>query len=115
MILTRLLPPSDGPRDGSAAGTQTRARVVDFGCGSGNLVLAMAALMPHCDFVGVDMKVGIAMGESGNVFSPHYDDLLPIWGKYGYVAIPTSPDAVKQIAVHRFTLEPQALGARASN
>lgn len=30
--------------------------IVDFGCGSGNLLLPLAALLPHCRFTGVDMK-----------------------------------------------------------
>ena len=48
----------------------------------------------------------IAMGESGNVYSPHYDDLLPVWAKYRYVSIPVTPDAVAKATVHTFTLEP---------
>jgi methylase of polypeptide subunit release factors len=30
--------------------------VVDFGCGTGNLLLPLAALFPRCSFTGVDMK-----------------------------------------------------------
>lgn len=30
--------------------------IVDFGCGSGNLLLPLAALLPGCHFTGVDMK-----------------------------------------------------------
>jgi SAM-dependent methyltransferase len=30
--------------------------IVDFGCGSGNLLLPIAALLPQCRFTGVDMK-----------------------------------------------------------
>lgn len=30
--------------------------IVDFGCGSGNLLLPLAALLPGCQFTGVDMK-----------------------------------------------------------
>ena len=30
--------------------------MVDFGCGSGNLLLPLAALLPGCRFTGVDMK-----------------------------------------------------------
>lgn len=36
--------------------TPAGCKVVDFGCGSGNLVLPLAALFPKCSFVGVDMK-----------------------------------------------------------
>ena len=32
-------------------------RVIDFGCGSGNLLLPLAALFPQCQFVGIDMKI----------------------------------------------------------
>lgn len=48
----------------------------------------------------------IAMGESGNLYSPHYDDLLPVWAHYGYVTIPTAPDAIAKSAVHKMVLEP---------
>jgi hypothetical protein len=30
--------------------------IVDFGCGTGNLLLPLAALLPGCRFTGVDMK-----------------------------------------------------------
>jgi SAM-dependent methyltransferase len=36
--------------------TTTTTTVVDFGCGSGNLCLAMAAIFPHVEFVLVDKK-----------------------------------------------------------
>ena len=31
-------------------------RIVDFGSGSGNLILPLAHMFPACDFVAVDMK-----------------------------------------------------------
>jgi tRNA G46 methylase TrmB len=34
----------------------TGSTVVDFGCGTGNLVLPLAALMPSVQFVGVDLN-----------------------------------------------------------
>ncbi|KAF8067179.1 hypothetical protein HT031_002226 [Scenedesmus sp. PABB004] len=42
----------------TAAGAPGRPppRVVDFGCGTGNLLLPLAALFPGCAFTGVDMK-----------------------------------------------------------
>lgn len=49
----------------------------------------------------------ISTGESGNVFSPHYDDLMPLWAKGEYVTIPTTPSAVAAATVHRMTLEPK--------
>ncbi|MEW5312554.1 MAG: hypothetical protein WDW38_004181 [Sanguina aurantia] len=30
--------------------------IVDFGCGSGGLLLPLAALLPHCTFTGIDYK-----------------------------------------------------------
>jgi penicillin amidase len=48
----------------------------------------------------------ISTGQSGNVFSPHYDDLLKLWAKSEYVLIPVSPEIVSEIAVNRLTLEP---------
>jgi penicillin amidase len=49
----------------------------------------------------------ISTGQSGNLFSPHYDDLLSLWAKGGYIAIPTQPDAVATTAVNRLVLEPE--------
>lgn len=34
----------------------TQLHIVDFGCGTGNLLLPLAALLPYCRFTGVDMK-----------------------------------------------------------
>lgn len=39
-----------------AAGGPMCLHIVDFGCGSGNLLLPLAALLPGCHFTGVDMK-----------------------------------------------------------
>lgn len=49
----------------------------------------------------------ISTGQSGNFFSPHYDDLMPLWAKVDYVEIPTDPKAVAAGAVHRLTLRPR--------
>jgi SAM-dependent methyltransferase len=35
---------------------QHKLHIVDFGCGTGNLLLPLAALFPSCTFTGVDMK-----------------------------------------------------------
>ena len=48
----------------------------------------------------------ISTGESGNLFSPHYDDLLGVWAKGGYITIPTERKAVESSAVARLTLQP---------
>jgi penicillin amidase len=33
----------------------------------------------------------ISTGQSGNAFSPHYDDLLPLWASGRYITIPARP------------------------
>jgi penicillin amidase len=48
----------------------------------------------------------VSTGQSGNLFSPHYDDLLPLWAQKEYVAIPTAPAAVEAAAVNRLVLQP---------
>ncbi len=48
----------------------------------------------------------ISTGQSGNLFSPHYDDLMGLWAAGKFIEIPTSPDAVAASAIHRLTLEP---------
>jgi penicillin G amidase len=50
----------------------------------------------------------ISMGQSGNVYSPHYDDLLGLWAAAQYITIPTAPDAVSATAAHALWLEPAA-------
>jgi tRNA1(Val) A37 N6-methylase TrmN6 len=35
-------------------------RIVDFGCGTGNLLLPPAALLPPCAFTGVEIKSAAA-------------------------------------------------------
>jgi penicillin amidase len=54
----------------------------------------------------------ISTGQSGNVFSPHYDDLLELWVKGEYIAIPTDPASVAAATVDRLQLQPmKAAGA----
>jgi penicillin amidase len=48
----------------------------------------------------------ISTGQSGNPFSPHYDDLLSLWVERQYIAIPTERKAVEAVAVNRFMLQP---------
>lgn len=48
----------------------------------------------------------ISTGQSGNLFSPHYDDLMGLWAAGQYISIPTNPDAVAAAAIHRLDLEP---------
>ena len=48
----------------------------------------------------------ISTGQSGNLFSPHYDDLLGRWARNEYIAIPTTQKAVEAAAVYRLVLQP---------
>lgn len=48
----------------------------------------------------------ISVGQSGNVFSPYYDDLLGLWAGAQYITIPTAAPAVSSSAVHTLRLEP---------
>ncbi len=48
----------------------------------------------------------ISTGESGNLFSPHYDDLMPLWARGSTITLPIGPQAVQAAAVHRLTLQP---------
>jgi penicillin amidase len=50
----------------------------------------------------------LAGGESGNPFSPHYDDLLPLWQRGEGVSIAWSPDSVRSRA--RATLRLRSAG-----
>jgi penicillin G amidase len=47
-------------------------------------------------------------GQSGNPFSPHYDDLLPLWQRGEGVPIAWSLEAVQQATVERLDLRPLA-------
>jgi len=49
----------------------------------------------------------ISTGQSGNLFSPHYDDLLQVWARKDYVTIPTDRPAVEAAAVGRLVIRPQ--------
>jgi penicillin amidase len=49
----------------------------------------------------------ISVGQSGNVFSPYYDDLLGPWSRAQYITIPTTPVAVSSSAAHALWLEPE--------
>jgi 2-polyprenyl-3-methyl-5-hydroxy-6-metoxy-1,4-benzoquinol methylase len=50
LLETELLP--------QVTGTSTSPTIVDCGCGTGSLLLPLAAIFPHATFVGVDYKRG---------------------------------------------------------
>jgi penicillin G amidase len=49
----------------------------------------------------------ISTGQSGNLFSTHYDDLLPLWAGKEYITIPTARTAVAAAAVNRLIFQPE--------
>jgi penicillin amidase len=50
----------------------------------------------------------ISTGQSGNLFSRHYADLLSLWARQDYIEIPTARAAVEAAAVNRLILQPDA-------
>jgi penicillin amidase len=48
----------------------------------------------------------ISTGQSGNLFSPYYDDLLGLWSRGDYITIPTERSAVEAAAVHHMSVQP---------
>ncbi len=53
-----------------------------------------------------DARFSMPGGQSGNPFSPHYDDLLPYWLRGEGVQIAWSPSAVEASTQHRLELLP---------
>ncbi len=59
------------------------------------------------DLAGPDTtRYMISTGESGNLFSPHVDDLLQLWARGSTVTIATDPQAIQAATTHRFELRP---------
>ena len=49
----------------------------------------------------------IAGGQSGNPFSPHYDDLLQIWLRDEAISMPWTAEAIRQAAQQTLELIPE--------
>ena len=47
-----------------------------------------------------------APGQSGQLGSPHYDDLLPLWRTGEYFPLAFSRPRVEEVALHRLRLKP---------
>eukprot|EP00798_Chlamydomonas_sp_ICE-L_P017841 gene17841-24225_t len=64
VILRRLVAHADSGRamaenakeSATESARERPLRIVDFGCGTGGVLLPLAHLFPHCKFVGVEMK-----------------------------------------------------------
>ena len=50
----------------------------------------------------------ITTGESGNIFSPYYDDMIPLWAHGDYLRIPTAQAEIEKTAKYRLTLQPSS-------
>jgi penicillin amidase len=67
----------------------------------------MASYRAIYDLADLDRSLYvIPTGQSGNVLSPHYKDLNPLWARVDYITIPTAPEAVRGTTRHRLTLQP---------
>lgn len=53
----------------------------------------------------------VSTGQSGNIFSPYYDDQVALWAAGRYYRIPTSPREVQATARFRMTLQPGSASA----
>jgi len=49
----------------------------------------------------------ISTGESGNIFSPYYDDQIRLWADGKYYRVPASPEAVRASTKYHMTLQPE--------
>jgi penicillin amidase len=59
------------------------------------------------DFADWDRSVFTsAPGQSGQPGSPHYDDLLELWGNYQYAPLVYTREAVEAATINRLNLEP---------
>jgi penicillin amidase len=48
----------------------------------------------------------LTTGQSGNLYSPHYDDLMPLWASGAYLRIPTDRARIDEETVAALTLNP---------
>ncbi|MPZ50817.1 MAG: hypothetical protein GEU75_16215 [Dehalococcoidia bacterium] len=76
---------------------------------SGTVIASLRMVVEAGDWDGA--RFSMPGGQSGNPFSPHYDDLLPFWRRGDGVPIAFSPTAIA--AVTRTTLQLLPLGGGA--
>jgi penicillin amidase len=73
------------------------------------MVLAsMRAVIPVGDWDSA--RFVLPGGQSGNPFSPHYDDMLPLWRRGEGVPIAWSREAVAAATISRLELRPLERG-----
>jgi penicillin amidase len=72
---------------------------------AGGVVASMRMVVEPGDWDGA--RFALPGGQSGNPFSPHYDDLLPHWRRGSGVAIAWSPAAITRATRHTLHLLPR--------
>jgi penicillin G amidase len=70
------------------------------------VIASLRAVIPVGDWD--EARFVLPGGQSGNPFSPHYDDLLPLWQRGEGVPIAWSREALSSATVTRLTLSPLA-------
>jgi penicillin amidase len=68
------------------------------------VIASLRAVMPVGDWDNA--RFVLPGGQSGNPFSPHYDDQIPLWKLGAGIPIAWSDDAIKAATVHTLRLEP---------
>jgi penicillin amidase len=89
--------------------SQASASVRRFGANPG-AIASLRAVIDVGDWEAA--RFSMPGGQSGNPFSPHYDDLLPLWLSGDGVPIPWSADAVREAARQMLRLLPLDRGTR---
>jgi penicillin amidase len=73
--------------------------------GSSPMVIAsLRMVVPVGDWE--EARFALPGGQSGNPFSPHYDDMVPLWQRGEGVPIAWGEEAIGRATVARLTLEP---------
>lgn len=95
-FLQHLVGPGDHPQSGNGSLT-VKAAGKTFG----------ASERMTTDFADLDAStLNIVVGESGQVFSPHYLDQWPAWYNGKTFKLPFSSNSVEQSAAHKLILQP---------
>jgi penicillin G amidase len=94
------LPPVERGGDGDT---------LNVGVGSGFEVAHGASFREILDVADWDRSVATSVpGQSGQPGSPHYGDLLPLWGEGRYFPLLFSREKIEEMAKERLVLEPES-------
>jgi penicillin G amidase len=82
---------------------------LNVGVGSGFEVAHGASFREILDVADWDRSVATSVpGQSGQPGSPHYGDLLPLWGEGRYFPLLFSREKIEEMAKERLVLEPES-------